>query len=167
MQEGNVGDWELQQVPEYRQFAVMTTVYSRLAANFWMMKARRADAERVQRGEPPMGHYSAMLLQHRAYYAPVECETDGSIYAYPLKEQRSRVMAARKARWAALGMRAGGARGPKAARLEEKGAWETNGQLMYKPVYSRQPGPFRSRAEYDEYDLNHRGLRLNSFVRRD
>jgi hypothetical protein len=164
-QEGNVGDWELQQVPEYRSFVVMTSVYCRLAATFWRMKARHADVERGQRGEPAKHHYVAMLLQHRAYYAPVECETDRSIYAYPLKEQRHRVSAARKARWAALGKRE--ARGPKAARLEEQGAWVTNGQLMYKPVYSRQPGPKRTQAEYDEYDGSHKGIRLKHLVRRD
>jgi len=172
MKEGNTCDWETQQVPEYRQFIVMTVVYCRLAANFWMMKARHADAERVQRGEPPERHYYAMLLQHKAYYAPVKCETDGSIYAYPLQEQRRRVSAARKKRWAALGMRAPvEARGPKhkAPRLEEKGVWETNGQLMYKPVYIRLPGPKRTQAEhklyYDEYDRSHRGISIHTLVR--
>lgn len=168
MKEGSVCDWELQQVPEYRQFIVITAIYCRLAANFWMMKARHADAERKQRGESPERHYYEMLLQHKAYYAPVKCETDGSIYAYPLQEQRSRVSAARKERWAALGMRAPvEARGPKhkAPRLEEKGVWETNGQLMYKPVYIRQPGPpKRTKAEYDEYDRSHRGIPIKSLV---
>jgi len=112
----------------------MSAVYIRLATLFWLKKARRADAERVQCGEPPKRHYFEMLQEVKAYYAPVKCEQDGSVYAYPQPEQLRRVQNARKERWAKLS------------------------KLMYQPVCAAYTGPKGTAAERAEWDRTHKGV---------